>query len=340
MRQLGEEIRQLGEQQEDDVTRYIGCWTSWWPCLVLGDFVGAEIFFERGFAVYDSEKEPLYSALSPTIDPFVTLLTDSAFALLCRGQIDQGLSRRDDAVTEARQRSRAFALAHALWWACLLSWCARKPFDAVLEYADELLAVSADRKLFYEPQATAIRGWCFAASGRADEGIALLTSGLADYGKGENKLFTPMLQMMMAEARRMAGHPDAALTEVNEALRLVSATDEKWAQAEMLRLRGDLLRLLGDSVAAEASFQDSITLAQRQGARLFELRACVGLCELWRDQGKHAEAQRLLGPVYVRFTEGLTAPDLVEARGLMEELERSSVATDLDPTSDGRSENS
>ena len=146
--------------------------------------------------------------------------------------------------------------------------------------------------------------------------------------------------MMMAEAKRMTGHPDAALTEVNEALRLASATDEKWAQAEMLRLRGDLLRLLGDSVAAEASFQDSITLAQRQGARLFELRACVGLCELWRDQGKHAEAQRLLGPVYARFTEGLTAPDLVEARGLMEELERSSVATDLDPTSDGRSENS
>jgi hypothetical protein len=182
MRQLAADIRGLSEIQDDNITRYIGCWASWWPCLVLGDLVGAEIHFERGFALYDAAKEPLYSALSPTIDAFVALLTDSAFALVCCGKVDQGLSRRDAAITEARRRSRAFPLAHALWWACLISWCARVHPKTILAYADELLAVSADRRLHYHAPALAVRGWCLAGLGRADEGIPLLASGLADYG--------------------------------------------------------------------------------------------------------------------------------------------------------------
>ncbi len=329
MRQLAADLRRLGETQDDNVTRYIGCWASWWPCLVLGDFVGAEIYFKEGFALYDSAKEPSYSALSPTIDAFVTLLTDSAFALVCCGKIDQGLSRRDTAVTEARGRSRAFPLAHALWWACQLSWCARLRPEVLLAYADELQAVSADRGLSYNAQAQAVRGWCLVALGRPDEGIPLLASGLASFGTGANTLFTPMLLTMMADAKRMAGQIDAGLAHVAEALNLADATDEKWGQAEMLRLRGDLLNVSGDSVAAEASFRDAIALAQRQGAKLFELRACASLARLWRDQGKRAEARHLLAPVYAWFTEGFEAPDLVEARGLLEELSGSSHTLDL-----------
>lgn len=89
-----------------------------------------------------------------------------------------------------------------------------------------------------------------------------------------------MLLTMMADAKRMAGQIDAGLAHVAEALNLADATDEKWRKAEMLRLRGDLLNVSGDSVAAQASLRDAIALAERQGAKLFELRACASLARL------------------------------------------------------------
>ena len=227
------------------------------------------------------------------------------------------------------RRSRAFPLAHALWWACQLSWCARAQPQALLAYADQLLAVSADRRLCYHAPALAVRGWCLAALGRPDEGIPLLASGLANYGAGANTVFTPMLLTMMADAKRMAGQIDAGLAQVADALNLADATDEKWGQAEMLRLRGDLLNLSGDSVAAEDSLHDAIALAQHQGAKLFELRACASLARLWRDQGKRTEARQLLAPLYAWFTEGFEAPDLVEARCLLDELDGPSHTLDL-----------
>ena len=92
------------------------------------------------------------------------------------------------------------------------------------------------------------------------------------------------------------------------------------AQAETLRLRGDLLILTGDRLSAEASYRDSIALAERQSAKLFQLRASTSLARLWRDQGKRAEAHDLLGPIYNWFTEGFDAPDLKDAKALLDEL--------------------
>ena len=81
-----------------------------------------------------------------------------------------------------------------------------------------------------------------------------------------------------------------------------------------------LLTLIGDCVAAERSFCDAISLAQRQGAKIFELRAALDLSRLWRDQGKTQQARELLAPVYGWFTEGFDTRDLKEAKALLEEL--------------------
>jgi predicted ATPase len=101
---------------------------------------------------------------------------------------------------------------------------------------------------------------------------------------------------------------------------LAGATQVRKVQAETLRLRGDLLLLTGDRAAAEASFRDAIALARNQGARLFELRAAASLARFWRDQGRPREARELLAPLYGWFTEGFDAPDLKEAKALLDEL--------------------
>jgi predicted ATPase len=95
----------------------------------------------------------------------------------------------------------------------------------------------------------------------------------------------------------MAGQPQAALACVAEAEQFAEASHAEWLQAETLRLRGDLLLLVGDLTGAEASFLDAISLAQRQDAKLFQMRASSSLARFWRDQGRHKEAAELLVPI-------------------------------------------
>jgi predicted ATPase len=89
-----------------------------------------------------------------------------------------------------------------------------------------------------------------------------------------------------------------------------------------LRTKGKLLLLQDQDhpEAAQACFQQAVTMAREQGARSFELRAAMSLAGLWRDQGKHTEARDLLAPIYGCFTEGFDTRDLTEAKALLEEL--------------------
>jgi predicted ATPase len=190
-----------------------------------------------------------------------------------------------------------------------------------VQYADEVLALAVEHQLAtYQPFATFFRGWCLATRGRADEGFPLLTTGLRGvHGEGFMAHTTALLTVL-ADACRMAGRSQAALEHLAEAHRFAERTGDRWALAEALRLRGDVLLTTGDPAGAEASYRDAIAIAQQQSARLWELRAAMSLARLWRDQGKVAEARDLLAPVYGWFTEGFGTPVLQEAKALFDEL--------------------
>jgi predicted ATPase len=96
----------------------------------------------------------------------------------------------------------------------------------------------------------------------------------------------------------LGAQPQAGLDRLAEAAKLVETTQERWAEAEMHRLRGTLLLALHDVAAAENSFQQALTIAQHQSAKLWELRATTSLARLRRDQGKRTEARDLLAPIY------------------------------------------
>ena len=97
---------------------------------------------------------------------------------------------------------------------------------------------------------------------------------------------------------------------------------ERWSDAELYRIRGDILlkRDPANTAPAEEAFQTAIAIAQKQKARSLELRAAMSLAQLWRDQGKREEARGLLAPVYGWFTEGFETIDLKEAKALLDEL--------------------
>jgi predicted ATPase len=96
--------------------------------------------------------------------------------------------------------------------------------------------------------------------------------------------------------------------------------NERVYETELHRMRGELLMSIGDLAGAEASFHEAIAVAQRQSAKLFELRSAISMARLWRDQGKREEARELLAPVYGWFTEGFDTLDLKDAKVLLDEL--------------------
>jgi predicted ATPase len=239
-------------------------------------------------------------------------------ALACCGQLDQALSVCDEAVAEARDTSHAPTLAHMLWCAWWSLWCAHSDPSILLPYVDELVTLSRNRELgFWHTLGMVLRGWCLVMLGPRDRGISEMTAGVS---KLRGTLFGPLVVTMFADAFRKLGQAGVGLAHLMEAERQAEATRVRCWQCQTFRLRGALLTLMGDRIAAESSFSDAIFLAQGQGAKLFELRAALDLARLWRNQGRVREARELLAPVYGWFTEGFDTRDLKEAKALLEAL--------------------
>ena len=124
----------------------------------------------------------------------------------------------------------------------------------------------------------------------------------------------------LAEAQAKTGHLEHGLTTLGEALAQVEETDERLWEAELHRLRAELMIILGDDAKAETSLKKAIGVARLQSAKSWELRASTSLARLWQKQGKVDEAGQMLGEIYGWFTEGFDTPDLREARTLLEEF--------------------
>jgi tetratricopeptide (TPR) repeat protein len=319
-RQLADEMATLGEVNGDVPTRVLGHDAAGFARFFLGQFTTGRVHLERALALYDPGHRASYSEVLPN-DALVQLWTHSSPVLACLGHLDQAFVQRDAAVDEARLHSHPLTLAMALGSAGHLGLCAALDPGSMLQNANELLALATEHGLgFHQPFALAQRGWCLAALGRADDGIPLLTAGIAGWNEIGLIILMPWLLTLLGDARRMAGQYRAALAHIAEARRLAEETQVLWAEAETLRLTGDVLVAMGDRAGAEAGYREAIAIAQRRSAKLWELRAAISLARLWRDHGNRTEALDLLGPVYGWFTEGFGTPVLQEAKALLAEL--------------------
>jgi predicted ATPase len=168
-----------------------------------------------------------------------------------------------------------------------------------------------------------MRGWALAERGQGEAGIAELRAAMATIRAIGTVLELPWYLALLAGAYGIVGQTAEGLDAIAEALAQVASTNERFYEAEVYRVKGELLLKEGglDSAAeAEASFRQALDVAQAQRARSWELRAAMSLARLWAEQGKRAQAQDLLAPVYGWFTEGFETADLKDAKALLEEL--------------------
>jgi predicted ATPase len=157
--------------------------------------------------------------------------------------------------------------------------------------------------------------------GDVETGLRLLRAAFAEPGAAGNA--ARLIAFLISAASGHAGQIADGLAAVGEAIVRSEHTEERWLNAELLRIKGELFLLQGTpgtAAAAEGQFRQALDLAQRQGALSWELRTASSLARLWRDQHRVKEAHALLGSVYGRFTEGFSTADLREARSLLEQL--------------------
>ena len=278
---------------------------------------------EQVIAAHDPERHvPLAFAYGQ--DSGVVCRSQMAFALWFLGYPDQALRMNEEALALARKLSHPYSLAAALDFS---TWVHQLVQDrlAVREHAEAAIAISTKHEfVFWLLTGMILRGWAMTAGNEVEDGIAQMRQGLRAYQATGAGILRPYYLALMAQVFGVMGQEAEALGLLDEAEAAVQKSGERWWEAELYRLKGELALNQPASQAPEADrdqvaeeyFDKALRTAISQGAKSLELRASMSLSRLRRRQGK--EAKRQLAEVYGWFTEGFETADLCEARTLLE----------------------
>ena len=294
--------------------------------FLFGKLIPALEHFDRAISLYDPQTHHVH-AFVYGLDPGVFCLGRSAWLLQLLGHSDQASKRMEEVLDLAHRQSHAFSLAVSLMHLAQLLEI-RGEWPALQKQAEAAIAVCGEQGFAsILAQATMHRGYALAQQGQAEEGIALMREGLEAQLATGASLFRPLFLCLLAEACETAGRFEEGLAALAEAIAIMGRTGERYYEAELHRLKGDLtLRRFGVEpepgvqTEAEECFQKSIEVARQQEAKTFELKAVVSLSRLWKQQGKRAEARQALAELYGWFGEGLDTKDLKDAKALLEQL--------------------
>jgi predicted ATPase/DNA-binding winged helix-turn-helix (wHTH) protein len=298
---------------------------------LIGNGVAGQALHHMGD--YAAARNHIYSMLNQYSGPVryplagFRVAAQSALSsiLWIRGFPDQAIRSAENALGEAEATGtaqfRINALAHA---ACPIALCVGN-LDAANDFVTTILELSAKQALaIYDAQGRCLEGTLLLA--REDfAGLTRLSSALDRLREAKFNLHNMAFSGVLAQGLGAAGQIAEAHIEIDEALERSDRNEERWCLPELLRTKGELLRLEGSAIAdqtAEDYFQQALDCARGQGALSWELRATMSLARLWRQNGKTAEAHGLLSAVYNRFTEGFETSDLRAARALIDEIHK------------------
>jgi predicted ATPase/DNA-binding winged helix-turn-helix (wHTH) protein len=294
----------------------------------LGDLTQARTHLEQGLALADAHWRRSPYQLNGH-DPRVLCRSYGALTLWFLGYPGQAAQRVHEGLTLARELGHPFSVAHALSVVASLH-SLRRESPLARERAEAARVMAREHGFpFFASWARILQGWALAEQGAVAEGMAQLRDGLTAYRAIGAALGCPHFLGLLAQACGRAGQTGQGFVILEEALTTAHHTGERLYEAELYRLRGELLlQVAGRDGAQPASarteaircWRRALDIARRQQAKSLELRAAMSLALLWQQQGQRVEAHDLLAPIYGWFTEGFDTADLQEARALLEEL--------------------
>jgi predicted ATPase len=321
MCELARQFLAFAEKQGATVPRMVGHRIMGVSLVFSGDIAEARAHLDRGMVLYDpAEHRPLATRFA--IDVRVGILFARSLALWVLGYPEAALADAERALRDAREIGHAATLMFALTLPSLTQILLGNHAAASTEL-DEVV-VLADKKgtLFWKAQGMAFQGCVLVLTGKASDAVQMITSGVTEHRSTGATILRPFFLSHSAKANAELEQLHDAWRCIGEAMTAVETTKERWCEAEINRIAGEiaLKSPKPDAAKAEAYFERALAVARQQQAKSWELRAAMSLARLWRDQGKVQQARELLAPVYGWFTEGFDTRDLKEAKALLEEL--------------------
>jgi class 3 adenylate cyclase/predicted ATPase/ABC-type transport system involved in cytochrome c biogenesis ATPase subunit len=303
----------------------IGHRISGMTCFHFGDFAGAHQHFQKTIELYDPACHGDFANRFGS-DPRVAAETLDAVALWVLGRVDEALRLADRALTDAEPTAHAPTMSQPVVFAASLGLIRCNP-EAVATYSRALADIVSryDLPAFIAGHAVFFRGWAKWSDGAEKSRLAEMRRGLAISRQDGRSHLLPNLEAALAEAEASAGETDAGLRRLDDALAELEATEARWYEAEIHRIRAEILlqRDPADTAAAEQSLQAAIAIAQSQKARSFELRAALSLAKLYRTANRDADARAVLAPAVEGFPPTQQFPELTEAQTLLAALSES-----------------
>ncbi|MGE0827413.1 MAG: hypothetical protein AB7P18_35480, partial [Candidatus Binatia bacterium] len=311
--------------------------------LYRGEMVTARAHLEKCLTLYDVQGDPsrisIYGA-----DPRVVVHGHAAWTLWFLGYPAQAMRQSQAALTQAHQLAHPFSLTFALAFTAAL-YQLRQEIDLAYEHAQVTMTMATDHGFApWSAMGTVLYGWALVLQGHRRKGVIRMQQGVqAWHGTGAEVGRLHWLTLL-AEAYEQLGQIEEGLRTLDDALRIGTITGERMYEAEVYRLKGELLLMQegkkqgarrqeqGKKMEtvprslnpgeAEACFHKAIEIARQQQAKSWELRATTSLARLCVQKGKQREARNLMSGIYYWFTEGFDTKDLQEAKKLLEELAR------------------
>lgn len=288
--------------------------------VTMGDFVSGRQHLDLACKLYDPEKHPrLRHQYGQDIG--ATAFCYLTWALWHLGEVDQASVVAAKAVKHAEDLSHPHTLVYTICHASgMMDICRRRPEDTRL-YSGRVVWLCAQHGFrHWAACGRILEGWAAASRGEA-EGLELFRKSLAAWRKKGARLWLPIFLALGAEMYAKAGCSDTALQLIEEAIAISEETGERWAIAEVLRIKACLLLAMGRAAEeVETLLVDSLEIACRQRARCWQMRTACDLARLWRGQGRREQALNLLESTYNQFSEGFETADLREAKVLIEGL--------------------
>ena len=321
---------QFGERLDDAGILMEALFLEGLSKLYRGDFSGAHDCCARAIADYDDRDRTAFWAARTGEDSGVTHRCYLALACWHLGCPDRALALNREAVALARSLGHPFTLEYALHHSGWLHHNCRLGAEAQAAGDEEMRIATEQGFVFWHASGSLYSAAGMLLRGRLDKGLRLLLKGVEAYRATGACLGLPYYLGMLGEAFTLSNRFEEARASFDEALSIVEANDDRFHEAELHRLRGELhLAEANDEDAAGACFHRAIQTARRQSSRAWELRATMSQIRLWRRQGRRHEAFTALTAALGLFTEGSDTPDILEASALLQDIGNEQMRDDI-----------
>jgi len=285
---------------------------------VVGESLG---HLDKPVALYDPVKHRTLTTHFGQ-DILVSSLAYRSAALWVYGRLDAARADAERALNDARELGQAATLLFALSMTGMTKILSGN-YDAALSQSQEQVSLGAEKDAVLRKAQGRIQQGCVCAlTGRASDAVEMITSGMVEFRSTGATYFVPYYLSCLAKAHAELRQFDAARRAIGESIAALEATGERWWEAEVYRIAGEiaLMSPSPDIAKAEADLSHALLVAQKQEAKSWELPAATSTARLWREKGKVQQARELLAPVYGWFTEGFDTRDLRDAQALLNQL--------------------